>query len=182
MFRSIVALSLFLALIAGCSPPPSTERPNDDRDTPIDRPDPAALAVGKKYVLPTEPASVKGVIDVREKAKDGDEVVVVGRVGGSSKPFTEGRAAFLLVDDSIKPSTECDCPWDYCETEKKVLVAARLSVKFVEADGKTVATGARGMFGIKELSTVVIQGKVQRDDKDNVIVVARSIFVRPDQP
>ena len=57
-----------------------------------------------------------------------------------------------------------------------------MSVKFVGADGKTVANGARGMFGIRELSTVVIRGKVQRDDKDNVIVVASGIFVRPDQP
>ena len=179
MLRSIVVL--FLALAVGCAPnSPTTERPEDGKETPSDKPDPAARAVGKKYVLPAEPTAIKGVIDIRKQAKDGDEVTVIGQVGGSSKPFTEGRAAFLIVDKSF-PISECECPWDFCETPKKELAAGRLSVKFVE-DGKTVATGARGMFGIKELSTVVIKGKVQRDDKDNVIVVASGIYVRPDQP
>jgi hypothetical protein len=59
---------------------------------------PAALAEGKKYLLPSEPAGAKGVIDVRKDAKDGEEVVVVGRVGGSSTPFTPGRTSFLIVD------------------------------------------------------------------------------------
>ncbi len=182
MLRSILASTLLLTLLAGCGPSdPATERTGGRADGSANRADPAALAAGKGYVLPTEPAQGKGVIDVRKQAKDGEEVVVVGRVGGSSKPFTEGRAAFLLVDASFLPG-ECECPWDYCDTDRKQLVAGRLSVKFVGADGKTVANGARGMFGIKELSTVVIRGKVQRDDKDNVIVVASGIFVRPDQP
>lgn len=182
MSRSIFAIPLMLMLLAGCGPnDPTIERPGDRQDGSADKADPAALAAGKGYVLPTEPAASKGVIDVRKLAKDGDEVVVVGRVGGSSKPFTEGRAAFLLVDASFTPG-DCECPWDYCETDRKELVAGRLSVKFVGADGKTVVNGARGMFGIKELSTVVVRGKVQRDDKDNVIVVASGIFVRPDKP
>ena len=176
MLRSIVVL--FLAFAIGCTPnSPTTARP-EGTDTTVEKPDPTARAVGKKYLLPTEPTAIKGVIDIRKQTKDGDEVTVVGRVGGSSKPFTEGRAAFLLVDASF-PISDCECPWDYCGIQN--LAAGRLSVKFVE-DGKTVASGARGMFGIKELSTVVIRGKVQRDDKNNVIVVATGIFVRPDQP
>ncbi len=74
----------------------------------------------------------------------------------------------------------CETPWDFCELPKKEVAAARLNVKFVDADGKTLKGGAREMFGIKELSTVVVKGKVSRDDKENVVVVATGIFVRPE--
>jgi hypothetical protein len=87
---------------------------------------------------------------------------------------------FLIVDPSLKPTVECECPWDYCEYKKKDLAAARVLVKFTDGDGKTVNGEARTLFGIKELSTVVVKGKVQRDDKDNVVVVAERLFVRPE--
>ena len=70
---------------------------------PLDETAPAAVDA-TPYKLAAEPAGAKGVIDVRKDAKDGDEVVVVGRVGGAAKPFTEGRATFLIVDPSLKPA------------------------------------------------------------------------------
>jgi hypothetical protein len=168
-----LALAALVGLAAGCGPngPAAPGAPKDD---------PAALAEGKKCLLPTEPAGAKGVIAVRESAKDGDEVAVVGQVGGAEKPFTEGRANFMIVDPSLKPTSKCDCPWDFCDYPKKKLDKARLNVKLVDGEGKTLRAGARAMFGIKELSTVVVKGKVRRDDKDNVVVVASGVFVRPE--
>jgi hypothetical protein len=181
MQRLSTCFLIVTALVCGCGPngSPSSGPPSTREEQPT-KPDPAALAVGKKFLLPAEPAGVKGVIDVRKQAKDGDEVVVAGRVGGASKPFTQGRANFLMVDPSLKPTAECDCPWDFCEYPKKELAAARLNVKFLGADGTTIKSGARELFGIKELSSVVVKGKVSRDDKDNVVVVASGIYVRRD--
>src|SRR4051794_21107581 len=82
--------------------------------------------------------SARGVIEVRKEAKDGDEVVVVGRVGGSTKPFVEGRASFLIVDPSLKPAQHCDCPWDYCETPDEQRKAARATIRFADDRGKTL--------------------------------------------
>ena len=124
-------------------------------DRPKAKADPAALSEGKQYLLAAEPAGVKGVIDTRKYAKDGDEVVVAGQVGGSTKPFTEGRASFLIVDPSLKCTEGCDTPWDFCELPKKEVAEARLSVKFVDAGGKTLQAGARELFGLKELTGVV---------------------------
>src|SRR4051812_42869132 len=111
-------------LAAGCGPGNTT---NNDAprggDQPQAKTDPAAQAEGKKYLLASEPAKVKSIIEVRKGAKDGDEVVVAGQVGGSDKPFTEGRASFLLVDESLKAESTCDCPWDFCELPKKELAA-----------------------------------------------------------
>jgi len=178
MFRFLRCLTLtaVVVLAVGCGSSPDPK----GGEQPKPQSDPAALAEGKQLILTSEPTGAKGVIDIRNKARNGDEVVVVGRVGGSTKPFTEGRASFLIVDPSLKPTAECDCPWDFCEYPKKELAAARLSVKFAAADGQTLKSGARETFDIKELSTVVVKGKVSRDDKNNVVVVASGIFVRPE--
>jgi hypothetical protein len=74
---------------------------------------------GSKYLLDSEPEGAKGVIRVREEARDQEDVVIVGRIGGSETPWVEGRAAFSIVDPSLKSCAECgadDCPkpWDYC--------------------------------------------------------------------
>jgi hypothetical protein len=181
MFNRIAWLVLATAsgLTAGCgqgnSPTPGkTSQQAQKADLSV-------LEEGRKHLLDSEPAGSKGVIEVRKGSKDGDEVVVVGKVGGSTKPFTPDRASFLIVDPSLKPETMCDCPWDFCELPTKELAAARVNVKFVDGDGKTLKASARELFGIKELTTVVVKGKVARDDVDNVSIVARGIYVRKDK-
>lgn len=142
MLRSLVCLALtaVVTLTAGCGSSGNPSPGNGDASKGK-----AALTAridGQSYLLAAEPAGVRGVIDTRKTAKDGDEIVVAGQVGGSTKPFTEGRASFLIVDPSLKPSDECDTPWDFCELPNKEVAAARLTVKFVGADGKTLQAGA----------------------------------------
>src|SRR4051794_2358876 len=120
-FAASLALAALVALAAGCGPSGGPSPAPKTVGQPQVNSDLEALAEGKKFVLASEPAGGKGVIDIRKDAKDGDEVIVAGQVGGSSKPFTEGRASFLLVDPSLKPTAECDCPWDFCEIPKKEL-------------------------------------------------------------
>lgn len=96
------ALALTAVLLIGCGP-----------DKPVQKTD------GSKYLLSQEPKGANGVRDVRESAKDEDEVVVVGRIGGMEHPFVEGMAAFSIVDPAMKPCNEigddaCPKPWDYC--------------------------------------------------------------------
>lgn len=170
MSRYLVPL---VAFVVGCGVQGTVTIP-----APKSTPAPVASAEGKKWLLSTEPAAAKGVLAVREAVKDGEEVVVIGQVGGAAKPFTEGRASFLIVDPSLKPTDGCETPWDFCEYKKTEVAAARLLVKFVDGVGKTVKGEPRELFGIKELSAVVVTGKVQRDDKDNVVVVASGMYVR----
>ena len=74
---------------------------------------------GSKYILSSEPEGAVGVRKAREDSKDQDEVVVIGRIGGSKNPWVEGVAAFSIVDLELKPCNEladdsCPIPWDYC--------------------------------------------------------------------
>jgi hypothetical protein len=170
MTRNHIVCAALMVCALGCNnvPPPPA--------------DPGPSADAAPYKLAAEPAGAKGVIATRTDAKDGDPVVIVGRVGGSAKPFTAGRATFLIVDPSLKPSMECKCPWDYCETPDADLKAGTATVKVVDAAGKTLNAGAKDLFGLKELTTVVVTGTAKRDDQGNLTVLARGLYVRPDQP
>jgi hypothetical protein len=97
-------LAVLLALAAGCgqrSDIPRVDRRPGEPNVPV-----AGLSFeGLKYLAAEEPADAKGVIDLRKDAKEGDDVVIVGRIGGSKHPVVQGRAAFTIVDLSLK---SCD--------------------------------------------------------------------------
>jgi hypothetical protein len=130
--------------------------------------------------LASEPAGAEGVKSVRGKAKDNDEVTVVGRVGGDAKPWVEGAAAFMIVDPEMKPCPEdegCPTPWDYC-CDLDLLAKMKALVKIVDSQGRTVAVDARKLLGIKELQMVVARGRAKRDEAGNLTVLADGVFVK----
>jgi len=142
----------------------------------------AAAAPDKTYLLTAEPTGAKGVKQARAESKDAEEVTIVGRIGGDEKPWIEGQAAFLLVDTSLKPCNErpgddCPIPWDYC-CDANELPTSKAMVKIVDGSGKTVATDARKLLGVKELQTLVVHGKAKRDDAGNLTVLADKVFIR----
>lgn len=169
----VVVPSLLLVMLAGCASE-STESAATSAAGPS--------AAGQKFLAASEPAGAENIIRVREESKDGDEVTVVGRIGGDVNPWVEGRAVFSLVDLSAKACSDihgdgCPTPWDYCcdsDTVKK----GKALIKLVGDDGKPVATDARELLGVKELDTLVVQGQADRDDAGNLTVLASRIFVR----
>ena len=172
-------LILGMAAIIGCAKP-SSETPA--ANSPKAAPDRQPSAEGAKLILASMPEEHQTVIQARETVKDGDEVAVLGRIGGSTEPWVEGRAAFQIVDPTLvpcneKPGDSCTTPWDYCcDTDR--LPKSMATVKFVDASGKTLETDARQLLGLKELQSVVIKGKAQRDEAGNLTVLASNIFVQ----
>jgi hypothetical protein len=151
-------------------------------DKPAASPSGTASTPDKTYLLTTEPTGAKGVKQARAESKDAEEVTIVGRIGGDEKPWIEGQAAFLLVDTSLKPCNErpgddCPIPWDYC-CDANELPTSKAMVKIVDGSGKTVATDARKLLGVKELQTLVVHGKAKRDDAGNLTVLADKVFIR----
>ena len=167
-----VSIVLVLVLMAGCS----------------QQSDPTAVQTltGAEYLLSTEPEDARPVAEICKSAKDADQVVVVGRIGGTKNPWIEGRAAFSIADTSLVSCNEgscegCETPWDYCCSPKETRIESILLVKFVDKDGQVVRKAAQEMFHLKELQTVVIQGRVKRDETGNVSIFAEGLFVRPSQ-
>jgi hypothetical protein len=170
---AMAMLTLFaLVTLSGCGGVKEAETVEDKFD-------------GSRYVLSAEPDGGQDVAAAFKDVKDGDDIVIIGRVGGSFDPWVKNRAAFNIVDCSLRACSDetpdgetCSCttPWDYCcETDK--LKGAMAMVKFVDADGKVVKHSAQDVFAVKELQTVVIQGKAERD-AGNLNILATGMYVR----
>lgn len=159
-----------LALGIGCTP----SSPTASSESP-----PAEVA---QYFLTAEPAAAKSVVDAKKSVQDGEEVTLIGRIGGSESPFVSGRASFTVVDLSLVPCSErpgdsCTTPWDYC-CDTDALPASTAVVKIVDGDGKTIAKDAKKDLGMKELQTVTVKGKAKRDEAGNLVVLASAVFVK----
>ncbi|MFI4874523.1 MAG: hypothetical protein ACIALR_04270 [Blastopirellula sp. JB062] len=167
------SLGLISLLTLGCAAEPSAQTANTAT---------GPSAAGAEYVLSSEPAGAIGVAEARESAEDAKDVVVVGRIGGSANPWIEELAAFSLVDTTLKacsdiPGDACEKPWDYCCATDQLPTSTAL-VKVIDAQGEVVKQDARQLLGVKELSTVVVQGKANRDEDGNLTILASNIFVK----
>ena len=137
---------------------------------------------GSQFVLTEEPDGAVGVIEARESAEDGDELVLVGRIGGEANPWIEGRAAFtlldpsmLVVDESVGMAEGQLCTADCCATER---LACTTLVKFVDATGALVAVDARKLLGVSQDDMVVVKGTAKRDESGNFQLLATGLHVR----
>jgi len=163
-------VSGFLLVLVGCAENSGTSEANTS--------EPAADSA---FILSSEPAEAVAVGTARETAENDQVITVAGRIGGSAKPFVDGLAAFTIVDLKVPYCADdegCPTPWDYCCTQDDVKTNIA-TVKMVDESGKPVASDARELLGVKELSEVVVQGTAKRDDQGNLSLAATKVFVRP---
>lgn len=142
---------------------------------------PKSSLEGNRFVISIEPTGAVPVGMARDSIEGGQEVTLVGIIGGSSQPFVDGLAAFTVVDPKVpycSAEENCPTPWDYCCTQDQVKDNIA-TVKVVDESGKPVAQDARRLLGVKELSTVVVQGTAARDERGNLTVAATGVFIRP---
>jgi hypothetical protein len=139
--------------------------------------------VDPRFLLKEEPKAVASVIAVRNNAKDQQEVTVIGRIGGKKNPWIRNVAAFPIVDQSLKSCDQnghnCPYPWDYCCSAN--LAKSMILVVFVDEKGEQIKKDARELLGVKELDTVVIQGKARRDKAGGIVILASKLHVRSDR-
>lgn len=134
------------------------------------------------YLIKEAPAEVQEVSAIHEVAGDSQEVVIVGKIGGSLNPWIEGRAAFNIVDRKVKSCSDisgdnCPTPWDYCCSQDD-LPGAMALVKVVGANGRLLAADSRRLFGIKELQTVIVRGTASKDAQGNLVVLASGLYIK----
>ena len=137
---------------------------------------------GAQYLLASAPEGASEIVAAKETVKDGDEVTLVGRIGGKIDPWIDGMAAFTIVDSSLRacsdiPGDKCPTPWDYC-CESDVGAGSAL-VQLVDDSGEPVMANAKELLNVTELSTVYVTGKAQRDEAGNLTVLASKLYVKP---
>lgn len=135
------------------------------------------------FFVEKQPESAKDISEVRKAGtlKAGDEVVLRGRIGGSTEPFVAGRAVLTLMGRGLKacnenPDDKCSKPWDYCCETKEEILANSVTVQVVDAKGQILRTDIKGRRGLKELSEMVVVGKVASADGKAVVVNATAMY------
>src|SRR5688572_12752558 len=83
-------------------------------DGPSESDDAMHASVDRPFALDAEPEGAVDVTELRQTAKDGDALVVVGSIGGGIDPWVKGRAAFVLVDACALSPCDGSCCDEEC--------------------------------------------------------------------
>ena len=179
LIGSIVVLGLALWLNGCGGTPPTKPAEKVSPPTPVA----SAAAFPSELFLKEAPADAKEVSVVKKEAKEGDEVVVRGRIGGSENPFVDGRAVVTIADTSIRacnerPGDACPNPWDFCCEDPNELVMRTATIQVLDKDGKPLKQGLRGVNGIDHLTVLAVKGKVDKRGDPKVLTInASGIYI-----
>jgi hypothetical protein len=139
----------------------------------------AAPAAASPHLLKADLLDAVPVLDAVKK-ESGSAVTVVGRVSGVAK------GTITIVDDSLDycgrgESTDDTCitPWDYCCTNPRLLADATLVVRMETPDGKPVP---KAEMGLRPLDLVALRGKLEKNEKGHVSLVAANGWFRRERP
>lgn len=165
--RSIVTLAA-LALITtlGACKPSSPQA-----SAPISKDSPA-------WLLTSTPGDAVEVSQVKASAKEGDEVVLRGRIGGRKDPMSTDTALFVLMDTSVPSCKDmegetCTTPWDYCCEAPETLAANNATVQLVGDDGSVMKLDL-AKYGFEPLDEVIVVGTVGPRPSEQVLTVRAS--------
>ncbi|MBM3975547.1 MAG: hypothetical protein FJ299_00980 [Planctomycetes bacterium] len=162
------ASSLAATLLAGCG---------GGSETPA----PPKSSVPDKFFLASAPAGALTPLQLRAGELPSAPIAVTGR----AMDFVDGRAAFRLVDASLKSCADmggldhCPTPWDYCCEDPKSLSAATITVEVREAD-RLLASSVRGFHGLDHLTPVTVSGTLSKDAAGNLTLVASGLHPAPE--
>jgi len=139
--------------------------------------------VSVQSILLTEaPEGAQSIAELKQSAKEGDEVVVQVVVGGSVHPFVDGRASVQVVDAGLQSkcleeSDPCPTPWDYCcQIDERNANGA--TIQIVDADGRVIEADLTKSFAT--LSTLTVVGVVGPRPNNEVLTInATGIYVAP---
>jgi len=162
-YRLIVAASLSLSLVlAACSENSSTTSSASSSDVPT-------------WVLTTAPDNAETVLALKASAKEGDEVVLRGRIGGRMEPLTAGSSVFTVVDLQLphcgqNPGDSCRTPWDYCCETPETIAANSATIQIVDAGGRSLDSSP-AEHGFAPLDEVIVIGSVAPRPDDRVLTL-----------
>lgn len=135
-------------------------------------PTPPGASTGPAWLLREMPAAAIPVAEAKRTAREGDQVVVRGRIGGRRDPMNADSAVFVMIDPAI-PHCEigtCKTPWDYCCETPESITTNGATVQLVGDTGKPISVDL-GKHAIKPLDEVVVVGTVGPRPTQEVFVI-----------
>lgn len=176
MIKQITAFAVLVAMVAavGCKEEPAA---------PASTPQASAAALPADLLATAAPQGAKAVNDVRASARDGDQVIIRGIVGGRTDPIAANRAVFTIVDPALPlcgADDACKTPWDACCEPTGEIAASSATVQVVDASGSPLKAGLAGLGGLAPLKQVIITGQYRPSpDGKAVTINAQSLYVVP---
>jgi len=137
-----------------------------------DAPTPAAPAAPATWLVAALPAGAIPVAQAKQSAREGDRIVIRGRIGGRRDPMTAGVAVFVMIDPAL-PHCEigkCKVPWDYCCETPESITTNSATVRLVGEDGKPMTIDL-GKHALKPLDEIVVVGTVGPRPTAEVFVI-----------
>jgi hypothetical protein len=180
IMKSLSALFVCLALVAfmaGCKDEDTSEATVTVE--PVEK-------LPENLIATTQPAGdVQDVAAAKKSARDGNKVIVRGKVAGSADPLADNRAMLTLLDASVKtcdtvPGDACKTPWDACCEPADTIAANSATVQVNSAQGKPVKATLEGAGGIKPLQQLIVAGTAKKPaGSDALVIEANEIYVVP---
>ena len=136
---------------------------------------------GRQFQLSREPRGAIGILDARGRDVDGQELVLIGKIGGVTNPWVKGYASFIVSDTTAanvaghKHADGCDCK--FCKQKHRAADSIAV-VEIVDRDGKVIRVGAQQLLGLKAGQTVVVRGRARVDSLGCMTLSARGVYIR----
>lgn len=172
MYRTttIALAASTLVLLSGCSE--SSSSPQAQAPTSEGTAQPAAYA----WVLTSAPEGDVSITEAKANAKEGDQIVIRGRIGGRHAPISADSPVFTIVDLGLEycgqtTDDQCGTPWDYC-CETPSTIATNSATVQVLGDAIDLS-GA----GLEPLDEVILIGTVgPRPDEQVLTIRATGVY------
>ena len=166
---ALLASALSITACSNESPSQSGASNNTAGTQASSQPDPA-----KAWILTSAPTGDVGILAAKDTATEGDTLVLRGRIGGRMEPLSDDSPVFTIVDLALphcgeKAHDSCPTPWDYCCDTPETITAHSATVQLVDAEGRTIDTGAG--LTLDPLDEVIVVGTVGPRQSAQVLTV-----------
>lgn len=155
-------LAIIAMTLTGCGEKSPTTQASSEPTTPA-------------WVLTSAPESAQSVSEAKSSAKEGEQIVLRGRIGGRKEPITVGSPVFTMMDLVIPYCGEnsddgCRTPWDYCCETPETIIANSATIQIVDADGQPISESL-ALLNLKALNEVVIVGTVAPRPSEEILTI-----------
>lgn len=150
-------------------------------------PEQISATVGTSFeniLLATAPTDAITITEARKNPVPGTELVISGDIIGRLEVFVDNRALLTLGDPAVltscnrNPADACATPWDVCCDDPDLITKSIATIQVVDADGKLIKSGLKGLGNMKELSSLIVQGTVaEGSNAENLIINASGIHI-----
>jgi hypothetical protein len=124
-----------------------------------------------EWILTSEPQGAISITEAKANGKEGDTVILRGRIGGRHSPISADSPVFTVIDLQLEYCGQneddgCSTPWDYC-CETPGTIASNSATVQIVGEGSVNPVAA----GLEALDEVILIGTVGPRPTEEVFTI-----------